>query len=486
MNSTSHKSVPSKMELSHHDSIVMETIPDTMKNVVRDIQCTFEELVKLLLRKTLPSVLNPLGPNTRVVYNAFLCRYERGFVGSAPFDNINKYHYLITNDSLGWTNDLLVNFKVISKSIKHDISRKLSAPESLTDPSANASKYGKGQKTKIPYREIICYLTSKKTHPALASGKKDHKIYTADVPYHEAFRQLENIGKDIIDQTEPCIRASESAKMSTSMLRVRLYNLEQDLANLSIQNPKIFDWYIEMVRLINTIPKSKINWIINLIALLTFQNWDNLECCHKESYLNALGEDIIKAFNDNQLITILLQARLPEIILTASYLYPLLKMLFIVFGYSKLVPLVDENSIGKQQPVPKDYLKKYMQRYKGAFFRRGVCPTDARPCTGSATEPKPEKEPVDQAVYDFIKLFGDLYPTIIGLVGGTESFPPETIEIGCSDIPCTYENLTTVSEYLWRYNDYSYCRYLEYVSSKQMSNALASKINAKVRYLSSV
>jgi len=157
--------------------------------------------------------------------------------------------------------------------------------------------------------------------------------------------------------------------------------------------------------------------------------------------------------------------------------------------------------------------KKHLDKYKGASFIRGHNPlivvsdpvsdsisdnyesSNKKPCIksggdGTYTEDIPtdiaDSEPIDQCIYDFIKLFGDLYPTVIGLMGGTEEFPPESIMIECNDIPPNYDCLTSLPEYLWRFNDYSYCRYLEYTNSKQFSNAIASKINAKAKILQSI
>ena len=483
----------------------METIPDMMKNVSRNIQNTFEELIKLVLRKTLRPILNPLGPNTKVVYNNFLGKYERGFIGSCPEDSINKYNYVLTHDCLGWADDVLTNFRILAKFIKNNALQK-----SLTNSKSTAFN----QKVKLPYldergqsnkcckcktdsqyKNFLLMLESRSIQNII-SNKRPTMPYTSDMTYKDSFRQLENIGKDIIDQTDPCISGSESSKMSTSMLRVKLYNLEQDLANMSVQYPNIFDAYIEMIRLINSVPRSKIVWVINIIAVLSFQTWDQLNNSQKRPYLDILGENFIHSFNSNELITILLQSGSSDIILTASYFYSLLKMLFIVFGYSKLVPFVGEEDPNKSKKLYRDQFRKHLEKYRGAYFRRGDknsccsgCDDDG-PCDDDTNEPyemrKSDNEPVDQCVYEFIKLFGDLYPTIIGLMGGTETFPPESIEISYDDIPPTYDNLSSLPEYLWRYNDYSYCKYLIYISSKQLTNALACKINAKTKYLQTI
>jgi len=547
----------------------MSTIPETMKIIANDIQNTFEELMKLLLRKTLPPILNPLGPNTSVIYNTYLGRYERGFVGSVCDDSINRYNYIMTHDSLGWTDDVMTNFKAVAKFIKNSIVPRF--PESNTKlhnsiklkskvPFTDLKKISKGKtpnlskshcaeclspqltSSYVQYKNFLSHITTK-TMSNIIANKYASFLYTSDIPYVSAFKQLESIGKDIIDQTDPSISGADSAKMSTSMLRVKLYNLEMDLADVSVKYPEIYDDFVEMIRLINSVPRKQIAWIINLIAVLSYQSWDDLSESQQQTFINIFGSDFMCAFNSNELITILLQSKASELILTCSYLYSLIKMLFITFGYSKLIPVVADNGYDEYRAARKDYLRKHLEKYRGATFLRGdrekeriqnlkrnlsnnlnhvlsmkdnldqdierMEPIDSlqpsrhmqtdlpvsepgcggdpsNPCGKSVFDPgpsMPQPEPIDQCTYDFIKLFGDLYPTIIGLMGGTEEFPPESIPISCQTIPGTYNNLSSLPEYLWRYNDYSYCRYIEYQLSRQITNALSSKINTKTRYL---
>lgn len=501
----------------------MSTIPETMKTISKDVQNTFEELVKLLLRKSLRPVLNPLGPNAKIVYNNYRGRFERGFIGATPDDNINKYSYIMTHDSLGWTDDILANFRAIAKFIKssavhrhpsgHAHNHNRIKERSKVAFSTNESKHSPATPINHPtqYSHFLNVLESRSMQ-GIISNKKASFAYTSDIPYTYSFKQLENIGKDIIDQTDPSIDGCDSAKMSTSMLRVRLYNLEQNLANLSVNHPAIYDAYIEMIRTINSVPRSKIHLVINLIAALSYQRWDDLPPSQQQLYINALGEEFITTFNSNELITILLQSQMSQLVLTSSYLYPLLKMLFIVFGYSRLVPFVTDRCTESMVAL-QDSLDKHHQRYRGASFRRGemqnrntgqrqdsrqspnetyhnLCSVASEPATRSpsmyADPSEPDVEPVDPCVYEFIKLFGDLYPTIIGLMGGTEKFPPESIAISCNDIPENYDYLQSLPEYLWRFNDYSYCKYLENQSYKQFGNALTAKINSKAKYLHSI
>lgn len=488
----------------------MSTIPETMKNISKHIQQTFEELMKLLLRKTLRPVVNPLGSNTKVVYNRYRKRYERGLIGSSPEDNINKYIYLITHESLGWTDDSLANFRVLPKFIKNtNVAPRFPAGYAnlrntvlsksnvaFSDQEIRNNNLTGRMAATTQYKNFLSLLSSKSMQSVIAN-KNSSFSYSADIPYSHAFRQLESIGRDIIDQTDPVIGGIESSKMSTSMLRAKLYMLDKALADLSVEHPDIFESYIEMQRIINSIPRSRMIWVINLVALLSFESWENVPANQQKNYIDALGEDFITAFNSNELITILLQGGSSETILTSAYLYSLLKMLFIVFGYSKLVPLITDSCPDTDQRAFREKYRKHLEKYRGAFYRRG---DDREEAVDQNDDPQydplkdpnsidnraPDCEPVDQCIYDFIKLFGDLYPTIIGLMGGTETFPPECIEVDCRNIPGDYNALTSIPEYLWRFNDYSYCRYLDYINARQIKNALAAKVSAKARYLQTI
>lgn len=467
-----------------------------MKEISRDIQSTFEELMKLLLRKALPPVLNQLSPNSKVVYNAFKKKYERGFVGSSPDDTINKYSYVMTHDCLGWVDDSITTFKTLAKFIKNNTPQRFPASHARirnasleTTPIAFSGKDTrfcelKSHLTPGQYKNFLLFLTSNNMHSVITNRRASFS-YISDVPYSQAFKQLESIGKDIIDQTDSSIDANDTAKMSTAMLRVKLFSLDKSLGDFAVNYPSVFAAYIEALHIINSVPRSKMNWIINLIALLSFQSWDKLDNKQQQCYINALGENFIIPFNDNELITILLQSGSSELILTTSYLYSLLKMLFSVFGYSKITPIISDLCSDSFKVADQEKMRRHYEKYRGATFRRGddrnvTCMSETSP---KKDHTKPEPEPVDPYIYEFIKLFGDLYPTLIGLMGGTETFPPENIEIDCNTVPANYHSLDSLPDFLWRFNDFSYCRYIECVSSRQLHNALSSKVNAKVKYL---
>lgn len=362
------------------------TIPDRMKTISKDTQHTFEELVKLLVRKTLPPILNPLGQN-KVVYNTYKGKHERGFIGSTADDNINKYSYILTNESLGWADDILVNFKVLAKFIKNNNPQKLTTNSSKMRNSflskSNVSFSDKEIKTnintgKVPstqYKNFTSFISSRSITTIIANKKASY-TYIVDIPYSHSFKQLESIGKDIIDQTDASIKCTDTSKMSTAMLRAKLYTLDKNLADLSVDYPELFNAYIEMLRIINSIPRPKMIWVINLISHLSFQSWTEIPAQKQKTYEDILGEEFIEAFNANEMITILLQSNSSEIILTSAYLYSLIKMLFIVFGYSKLVPLISNKTKDEIMANNNDKLKKHLEKYKGGTVRRNSTNSD--------------------------------------------------------------------------------------------------------------
>ncbi|MEM3062153.1 MAG: hypothetical protein QW303_01215, partial [Nitrososphaerota archaeon] len=214
----------------------------------------------------------------------------------------------------------------------------------------------------------------------------------------------------------------------------------------------------------------KMVWVINLIATLSLQIWDDLAPEQKNTYFNVLGKTFIEKFNNNKLIKILLKND-SKLILTTSYLYPLLKMLFIVFGYSRLVPCVVDNCAETRDGVNAEPKCQEKSEQSDDFYfnvKESLWNKHSFP---------------ESQVYDFIRRFGELYPTIVGLMGGTEEFPPDDIMVECDSIPPNYNDLKSLPEYLWRFNDYSYCRYLEYIRSRERSISLATKVNVKARDL---
>jgi len=507
--------------LSYYVNIViMTTVPEIINTISHNIQHAFEELTKLLLRKTIKPVLNPYGLNTKLIYNPKTMKYERGYYGWNPADNVNKYTYILTHDCLGWVADSVTTFKSLAKFMKNNYpprhpqgaanTRDAKLQKNVVAYSARQRQYAIAI-GKIPpmtqyknFTEIVTARTMQNT----IYNRKGAYAYTCDVPYTDCFKQLENIGRDIINQTDPSIPPADSAIMSTAWLRIKLFNLEESLTSLSVSYPDIYSSYLCMVKLINSVQRDLMFWVINLIATLSYQNWDDLTEEQQHTYIHVLGECFIDSFNCNELITILLQGNASELILTASYLYSLLKMLFIVFGYSELTPTIT-TTCGGGCETPSTVPASHIAKYRGAGIRRGdsldssaCCKSCAGPCGGSCSGKsscktgcptecptpcinpcEPTCVPVDQCLLAFIASFGDLYPTIVSIIGGTECFPPECSKLNCNKIPANYNCLECIPEFLWRFNNFAYCQYLDFLATKQITNIRAAQINAKTHFL---
>lgn len=486
----------------------MPTISDIVNSISICIQESFEELVKILIRKNIRPIFSAKKLNTNKISNLERIKNENYCTGSSLSDNVNKYSYSLTNDTLGWSGEYFASFKIVAKIIKNDPIIKSSTNNSFAKEKEQRYICKNKIKTRIAFteKESEYYTINGKPLPmalyknflSLINSKNVNNIiinssgyiYLSDISYIYSFKDLQNIGEDIIYETDPSINGIDSSRMSTAILRIKLYNLEKILSHLSIVDANIYESYLDMVYLINSMQKNKTIWIVKLIANLTFQRWENLLETQKKSFLGALGENFIDAFNSNNLITILLQSNASELILKSSYLYSLNKMLFAVFGYSKIIPYVSKDEC--KNIILNNNYHKFIERYNGAIVRRKNSQFDIVSSNNIDIQTSSNinygnceslPEPISQCTYDYIKLFEELYPTIVGIMGGSDNFPPENIKIKCNDIPPNYNNLSSIPEYLWRFNDYSYCKYLDYINSKHVYKCLSSKINNKTKEL---
>ena len=223
--------------------------------------------------------------------------------------------------------------------------------------------------------------------------------------------------------------------MSTAMLRVKLFSLEQDLAGLAATNPPIYNAYIEMVHLLNSLSTVDTIWIINLIGVLSYKPWEALTATEQTRFIDQLGQEFVNKFLCNELVTILLQSNSPQLILTSSYLYSVLKMLFVVFGFNNLEPLNTSPTTTLCQTDSN--LQTHYNRYLGGRLLRNPTEdgnsdtvsnvSDVSQVTSCASTLE-VYETVDPAVYDFIRLFCNIYPSISPpSMGVCKSFPEEYV-----------------------------------------------------------
>ncbi len=466
----------------------MTTIVETMKDISEIIEETFTESIKLVLRKTIRPTLNPSGPNARAVFNPFTGRFERGFVGNDPSDSVNKYTYRMTTDALGWTDDNVTTFRITPKAApSQTVQPKLQTTPIVRFPTSSMQiPLSNGPGSRMSFQRLVECITTKSASSVISNRKG--ASYPVDMTYAESFKQLNLIGQDIINQTDESISPESSARMSTAMLRARLFNLENILTFLLVTFPDIYPSYVDMVRLINSQNSTNTIAIITLIGTLAVVSWNDLSPDQQECFINRLGQNFINDFNSNELIAILLKTNVPELILTTSLLYSLLKMLYIVFGYNELIPnLLNPNN--SDYAILSDNIQRYHNKNQGAFLRRPsasspIVQNIPRECIPrSCRIPcQPDCVPPSECTYDFIKLFCALYPEITKLMGGC-IFPEPCQNIKCGEIPPSYIGLLIIPEFLLRFTLFSHCVYLDFKNSRQVSNALGSGIDNRVRYL---
>lgn len=441
---------------NHNITTMSRTVSDKIKDISVSIDAAFGELAALMLRKSII-----VSSRSVKVFNPYRKKYESGI----SKDSVSDYTYSMIHESLGWNGDILASFRIKPRGAKNDVIRERSKVPFM-----------KSKGSCCDYRKLLSNLSA----TSLILNNKACYEYVTDVSYGDVLKQLQSIGQDIIDQTDASLCPQVVARLSTALLRSKLFDLEQLLSQFSEQDPELFDSYLEMVRLINSVPKTKIYWVINLISSLTYQRFQDIKGSQQSHFIHHLGQDFIDAFNSNSLIIILLQSDHSDLIITVSYLYPLLKMLFIVFGYSNLSPVVIETCV---------ILPTFdTGKNRGSFIKRGDPDYIPLHCYGEAinvTRCEPDVTPIPQADYDYIKLFTDLYPIIIGLMGGAERFPEDT-PVSLEEIPTNYDYLPTISDYLWRFNDFSFCIYSNRQKCDVISEITSAKVNNKTRYLLSI
>ena len=441
----------------------MTTILETILHVSENIQETFTELIKLVLRKTIRPTLNPLGRNYSL-YNQSTGRRERGYVGADRADHINKYTYQMVTDTLGWITDNMVVFKISPKSMPKTV---------IANPNRSS----------MNFKNFMEWVTARNARGTNVN-KKSEFAHICSMTFTDSFNQLGLIGEDIINQTDGLISPQDSARMSTARLRAELFNLERVLVYFITTYPDLYLAFVDMVRLINSESAFNTLSIISLIGTLTIVNWDGVQPVQQQAYINRLGQQFINDFNSNELIAILLKSRTPELILTTSFLYPILKMLYVVFGYNRLVPNLFSQSDPFADPsvvYPPDTIRRYNDKNRGAFIRR-VGDQDPNQNTQYHVPYTPDCVPPPEYDYDFIKLFCELYPTITTIMGGYH-FPTPCQNLLCIDIPHHYDGLISIPDFLLRFTECAYCSYLEYIDSRQVSNALGARIDTRIRYL---
>lgn len=556
-------------------------VPEFMKILSKNIQVAFQELIKSLLRRSV--VAGRRAPLT--------------VMDKRPAKNlIDWYSYSMTYESIGWTGDIFATLRITprttgivgvrpvtdcsgivlinEKSIPIPPLTMVRRQKSASSCSCStAPSHNYPEEVLSRYENFVLLMSGQNANRGL-SLQSAVNSYTINIPYTATFRKLEMIGEDIINERDG---ETEGQTLTTLNLDQALSELELTLTRMSEETPFLYASYLQLIQIVNSLPKKSLIEFLRLVVILSYQRWGDLVEEKRNYYLSVLGADFIERFLNNELAALLIQSDNSQLILTTAYLYPLLKMLFCVFGYSRLEPFIIDRrmpvvplakrglSTAIRAPIlarnkccslapteriiqssirtpvnapwtpwasrPNRPYRPYrrddypfptvpgeegwqvkdriQERDSGRDFPLNTRGGDDRVISGLQAPPRrlPEKpiptpssparrpedlDDLDRAPYDpsliwYIGLFRDLYPTLLNICGGIESIPPSAIAVECDLIPADYQGLTSIPEYLWRFNDYSFCQHSQLVDSRcESSFRLDDKIDAKVRYLRNI
>ncbi len=400
---------------------------DQIKIVTNNTQSLFEDILKLLIKKSIPGLLNRTTNN----YSA-----------------IDKYHYKITRDSIGWNGESLISFKMIPKFHKDTSSdqRKIKKikipflnPNSIM-PSNTISNCQSGLNSiyvsNIPSSAINTIVNLIPSHK-----------FRSDVLYSESLKSLENIGTDIVNQflsseSQPDLSPFQNFPASSQYfnLVMQIKKFEDDLSALE-KETQLFDSYLDMIKIINSIDSDNILQLLNLIATLSVKKWQDFSSESRTMFTNIFGEKFISDLLDNQVFNLLLSNDMYQYVILSSFFYSLLKILYLIFGYSKLYRTNSTENLSKLQ--------------------------------------------------NNIRFIGSVFPILSSLMGGTQNIPdysdPANIYINTSvhDNICipNYQGLDNITEFILKFNGYSNI----VLRRKNLSNVLVTNINTKknqrIKYL---
>lgn len=442
-------------------------ISQKFRYLANNIDDVFQQLIKLILRKTL---------------------------APRECDVINKYFYKLAPQSLGWTNINVFTVKVESK--VQNCTRNRTA---WSKDVGKMQEFRRSPCIRKGYLDLIKQIKCNTLHN-MANFRTGTMI--SAIPFNDAYVPLVSIGRDILVQTEWNITPEESARMSTADLRVALYRLDQFITDIRISMPEMYDNYIRMVKLINDISGTQLNTLYSLIDQLSKHQWCDIPVKVRNLYTTTFGSEWIECFRSNELITILLQSCNGEVIITASYLYPVLKALYFVFYFGEIHPVVsniceeevfDICSLGQRQRP--DNCDECEER---TFCHRTVLePYEDQDCIDNNDDNDDdcvdEQEqhlgkmsdhvvsdrvfpPINPLVVNNIEEFRRMYPNLTDLMGSEL----ERNYVELKEIPETYEDLCSISEYLKRYQNYAWANYVEYRDRTIMSGMINCE---KVSYL---
>lgn len=499
------------------------TVNEELKRLGGVFQSIFSQIMRLALKKTL---------------------HQPGRCDN----NVDNYNYYLTNEAIGWRGQNITAVKVVSKSLRAKIpvnymvrkspkkhcrfppnekcpTNRLpgapAVPPNISQPSIRLGKAAPTYFSPNSYYQQDCYAPQKYTGcytgkplTTTISNGDTCTNYVSLISYTDIWKQLESIGFDIIRETDPLLSEEQTSRLSTAMLRVYLFNLNFYLAALS---PSIYDGVIDLIHLINSVDCHHIIDVISLIAVATERRWEELTPCVREKFIDKLGIEFITEFFANEVITILIQSNQGDVILELAYGYSVLKMLYIIFGYGMIRPILTGCNKSKCQVETERRLNNYRDKFRGGRQQQGDCGVErvekcdrCDNCDGckcdeqnscseeecTSEDPPCEEtvvvtvkdpfatlscEPVSPGIIYHIQIFIELYPNINQIM--VNEIPRCYPYVDCAEIPATYKFVPSISGYLRRYFYFSYCFYRTLVDSLIQQNDTAKNVNTLISQL---
>ena len=499
------------------------TINQELRRLADVFQSTFSEIIRLVLKKSIRGNCN----------------------------GVNGYNYYLTNDVLGWRGEYITAVKFVSKSVRGRVPMDYSL---LKLPPTLLGRVGRSAQTPYSPNSVFkadCNDFQKFTNcvsgqpltSTIANGQTC-TAYTSFIGYSDIFKQLQSIGRDIIRETEPCLSELETSSLPTAMLRVHLFNLNQYLCQFE---SNIYDGIIDLIHLINSVNCNQIIDVVSLISITCKKRWEDLPPCTREKLCCKLGEEFINEYLANEVITILTQSNQGELVLEIAYGYSVFKMLYIIFGYGLITPIL--LGCNKSEcDVKKDArFVEFRNRFRGARQQHSgavnyvdkrldsvdkrldsfdfqsqqlvdICDDvstkscrcedkchcseksvrsdceDAgsskrtRSCSKGSLEEEPIVELAPLSCEPLDKCVIAHIAIFIEMYRNINNILVKDIPechpyLDCNDVPCSYKGIPSIAGYLRRYFNFSFCFYQSYIDTKTCHTDVGRSVNALINTL---
>jgi len=527
------------------------TVNQELKRLAGVFQSIFSQIIRLTLRKTLH------GPGHR---------------NRNSECNVDNYNYYLTNEAIGWRGQNITAVKVISKSLRAKLpvnylvqkgpqgccrfppnekcatNRLPGAPSPHSIPGSvvipqSSLRVGKSAPTYfspnsyfklecIGFQKFVGCIAGRPLTTMITNGATC-TTYVSMISYTDIWKQLESIGQDIIRETDPALTEDQTSRLPTALLRVYLYNYNKYLCEL---DTNIYDGVLDLIHLINSVDCNQLIDVISLIAITTERRWDELSPCVREKLTDKLGCEFIEEFLANEVITILIQSNQGDTILELAYGYSVMKMLYIIFGYGMITPILTGCRKTKCQLEQEKRVKIYRNKFRGARQQQCATVINPPPCQDTCDVPKEEvcgetvcedshsdecysdpecehddecderkecnecndpiiinippplpppieysNELLNPCVVNHLQIFIELYPNINQIM--VREIPAYYPYVNCSEIPKNYKFIPNISGYLRRYFHFSYCFYRSLVDSIIQQNDTVRNVNVIINNL---